>query len=245
MKFLEEIGLQQIIEMLNILPNTLFWVKDKDSKIIYANSAFLAHFDYKHLEQVIGLTDIDFSPYFLARQYLTDDKRVVEGESISDRLELNMLKDGGYGWFSTSKRPLQNQHNEIIGSFGFTQHLNETSHLLSTVNDIHKATQYIHNNFSKTIKITELAKVSFLSVSALERRFKKQLSKTPKQFINQVRLENARKMILETNKPIADIAEACGFTEHSYFSKQFKSLFAIQPSYLRNQKQLDTKSKQG
>lgn len=237
MHFLNEVGIKQVIDTYNILHNILFWVKDNQSRIVYANSAFIEHFECKHLDRIIGLTDIEFSPYFLARQYLTDDKRVLEGECITDRLELNMLKDGGYGWFSTSKRPLYNQQNHIIGSYGLTQHLNQTSQLLSSVTDIHKATQYIHENFSENITVKELADVSFISVSALERRFKKQLSKTPKQFINQVRLENARKMILETYTPIADIAEACGFKEHSYFSKQFKALFAIQPAQLRNQKQ--------
>ena len=233
--FLNDVGVQQIIDMLNIMPNILFWIKDRDSRIVYANTAFLEQYDYKHIEHVLGKTDLSFTPYFLARQYLIDDDRVISGESIDQRLEMNMLKNGQYGWFSTYKRPLRNAAQDIIGSYGFTQHLNETSPLLAAVNDIKTATDYIHQHYFGSITVAKLAEISFLSISALERRFKKQLSKTPKQFINQVRLENARRMIIESHRPISDIAEACGFAEHSYFSKQFKALFAISPSRLRQQ----------
>lgn len=232
-QLLEQVGVQQIIKMFDLLPNILFWIKDAQSRIIHANITYIEHLDNKHLEQIVGKTDSGFSPHHLARQYLNDDKKVLAGEIITDRLELNMLKNGGYGWFSTSKRPLFDIEGAIIGSYGFTQHLEKTSHLLSNVDEIKKPVEYIRENFAQEITVEQLARISFLSVSALERRFKRQLSKTPKQFINQVRLENARRLILESREPIADIADACGFKEHSYFSKQFKALFAIQPSQLR------------
>ncbi|WP_371193783.1 helix-turn-helix domain-containing protein [Glaciecola sp. SC05] len=227
---LTNIDVQQVIGMFDLLPDVLFWVKDTNSAIVHANKVFLEHLGVKSLQVIKGKTDECFFPYYLARQYLTDDIKVMAGELITDRLELNMLKSGGYGWFSTSKRPLINKQGMIIGSYGFTQHLEKTSHLLSTIDGIRVPVEYVRANYASSITVEQLAELSFLSVSALERRFKRYLSKTPKQFINQVRLENARRLIMEGEGPIADVALACGFSDQSYFSKQFKSLFAVQPS---------------
>ena len=84
-------------------------------------------------------------------------------------------------------------------------------------------------------KSDELAELAHLSVSALERRFKKHLAKTPNQFINEVRLENARKLLIETQLPISQVAYQCGFSAPSYFSKQFRRLFGEIPSQMRSQ----------
>ena len=82
--------------------------------------------------------------------------------------------------------------------------------------------------------IEDLAEVAHLSVSALERRFKRYLTKTPKQFINEIRLENARRLLVETNIPISQVGEETGFSEHSYFSKQFRLFFGELPSEFRS-----------
>ena len=95
--------------------------------------------------------------------------------------------------------------------------------------------QYIKDNFHLDISIEHLADVAHLSVSALERRFKKHLVKTPKQFIRQIRLENARQLLVETNLPISEVAYQCGFLDHSYFSRQFKLMFDELPSDIRRQ----------
>jgi len=85
----------------------------------------------------------------------------------------------------------------------------------------------------KPIRLDVLAKISHLSISALERRFKKYLSKTPKQYIIDVRLEHARRLLVETTLPIALVAEQSGFVDASYFSRRFKRKFAVLPSEFR------------
>jgi PAS domain S-box-containing protein len=235
MRFLEEIGLKQLIHLLDLLPETLFWLKDENSKIIYVNQVFLNKFGLRSLADVVGKSDECFSPPHLAKQFMTDDQKVMAGELVTNRVELNLAIDGEFAWFSTTKRPLLNRQGDIIGSYGFTHQLERSSSELSTISAIKAPVDFIRENYHRDISIDELAKLSFLSVSALERRFKKYLSKTPKQLLNEVRLENARKMLIETSLPIMEIAYQCGFTEHSYFSKKFKLLFGTLPSQLRSQ----------
>jgi PAS domain S-box-containing protein len=233
--FLNDIGIGQILHMYDLLPDTLFWVKNQESEIMYANQTFMDTFGIKQLHKIIGKTDMYFSPPHLAKQYIMDDQKVMAGELVTNRIELNFGRDGSFAWFSTTKRPLFDKDENIIGSYGVTQHLERSSQDLSTISAIRAPVEYIKENFHTDICIEELAKLAFLSVSALERRFKKYLSKTPKQFLNEIRLENARRMLTETQQPIMEIAYQCGFSEHSYFSKQFKALFGILPSQLRKQ----------
>jgi AraC-like DNA-binding protein len=194
---------------------------------------FLSQKGIPQLEQIIGKTDFFFSPKHMAQQFSNDDKKVMLGEKVTNRMELNITPKGDIAWFSTSKRCLKSNEGEILGTYGLTRHLNKTSKALSYMEELAKPIQFVKENYQQEISIEHLAKISHLSVSALERRFKKHLAKTPKQFINEFRLEQARKLIVETSKPIAEISFLTGFSEPSYFSKQYKKLFNILPSTSR------------
>ncbi len=233
--FLQQLSVLQVIQAFDLLPDILFWIKDAESRVAHANSILLEHLGLKQLDQIIGKTDYDFSPPQIARQFINDDQKVMAGELITDRLELNMTGEGEIGWFSTSKRPLFNESGKIIGTYGVTRHLSKTSKAQSDVEAIALPVNYIKENYAQEISIKELAEYAHLSVSALERRFKKYLAKTPKQFINEIRLQRARKLIIETSKPIAQIAFETGFVEPSYFTLQFKKLFGQRPTEVRSQ----------
>lgn len=238
---LNKVSVQQVLTMFDMLPDIIFWIKDNQSRIVYANQIFVEHLGYVSLEQVLGKSDADLSPNHIAKQFIADDKKVMLGETVTDRLEMNIDKAGELAWFSTSKRPLFDEHKVIIGSYGFTRHLQKTVKTLSGIDKLKIPVQYIRKNFHKEISIEKLAQVAHLSISALERRFKKYLAKTPKQFIRQIRLENARRLLIETQLPIAQIAYQSGFSDHSYFSKHFKLMFAELPSQFRLQSLSSTK----
>lgn len=235
--FQNVVGVEQVLGMFDLLTDVIFWIKDTHSQVIYANQRFVEHIGMHSLNQVVGKSDQAFFPPHIAKQFITDDQSVMNGKVITDRLELNMLKSGEFAWFSTSKRPLFNELGEIIGSYGFTRLLSKASQVLSSIDAIKAPVEYVRENYQNDFSIDDLAKLSFISVSALERRFKKYLSKTPKQFINEIRLENARRMLIETSLPIADVAFRCGFSEHSYFSRQFRLMFGTLPSQLRENMQ--------
>jgi len=232
---LNKVSVQQVLLIFDILPDVIFWMKDAESKIIYANQMFLEHLGYKSIEQVQGKSDIDFSPSHIAKQFNVDDQKVMAGENVTDRLEMNINKSGEFAWFSTSKRPLFDEFGVIIGSYGVTRHLQETVKSLSGLDELKIPVKFIKDNFHLNISIEHLASVAHLSISALERRFKKYLSRTPKQFIRQIRMENARRLLIETNLPIAEVAYQSGFSDHSYFSRHFKIMFGELPSQLREQ----------
>ncbi len=104
------------------------------------------------------------------------------------------------GWHLVSKWPVYNDEDEIIGTFGTSKYLNETERSTLPYRELNAPIEYIRQNFTKAITVKQLAASSHLSVSALERRFRKHLSKTPRQYITDTRLEFARHRLLESNQ---------------------------------------------
>jgi PAS domain S-box-containing protein len=234
-KFINQFGIKQIIGMFDLMPDMIFWVKDEKGRFVYANQFFLDHIGVSSLAQIIGLSDFDFSPAHIARQFSVDDQKVMHGEVVNNRLEMNNTKTGDIAWFTTSKRPLLDEDSKPIGSYGISRHLDKTSLALTGMDALKEPVAYVRKNYMHNIFLKELADITHLSISALERRFKKFLGKSPKQFINEVRLENARRLLIETNLAIAIIANETGFNDHSYFSRQFFKLFKQNPSAFRQE----------
>lgn len=230
---MENLSIKSVIEMFNIFPDILFWVKDAQGCFIYGNGNFLTHMGVKHLNQVIGYSDFDFSPAHIAEQFKIDDNKVMAGEVVNERLEMNISVDNEISWFSTSKRVLLDENKTPIGTYGVSRQLEKTSIAQAGIDALKIPVTYVHNNYMNEITLKTLANISHLSISALERRFKKYLNKTPNQFIKSVRLENARRLLVETNFPIATIANNTGYSDNSYFSRQFHQLFGKLPSEFR------------
>ena len=176
---------------------------------------------------------MDFLPKHIAKRFIVDDKKVVSGEIVSERLEMNILESGEICWFTTSKRPLYNHQGEIIGSYGCSRHLEKTSIALSGMIALKAPVNFISEHYMDKICMTQLAEISHLSISALERRFKKFLGKTPQTYLTEVRLENAKRLLVETTLPISVVGEEVGFSDPSYFSRKFQQLFEELPSEFR------------
>ncbi|MBX2848153.1 MAG: helix-turn-helix domain-containing protein [Acidiferrobacterales bacterium] len=231
---LEQLKHTQLLAMYDLLPDILFWVKDQQGRFVYVNNSFVERVGASSREQLIGRTDFDFSPMHLAKQFAVDDERVLNGQAVTDRLEMNLDEDNEIAWFTTSKRPLLNESGDIVGSYGVSRHLEKTSVALLGLEALKGPIKFIRANYANDISLNDIADVAHLSISALERRFKKHIARTPLQYLTDVRLENARRLLLETNRPIADVAFESGFNDASYFSRRFKRKFSLLPSEFRS-----------
>ena len=155
--------------------------------------------------------------------------------TCTDRLELILGKSESVEWFLTSKWPLYSPEGDISGSFGLSRHLNQSERKLVPYQELSKPIDYIHEHFASVISVKALASACNLSVSALERRFKKHLHKTPYQYITEVRLDHAERLLLETEKGIGTIALETGFSDHSHFTRAFSRRYGFTPSHARRE----------
>ena len=224
---------QHSVAILDLIPDTHAWIKDCKGKFVFANNLFLKRFGIRSVQALQGKDDYDFSPAQMAQKYRRDDDQVLAGGEIIDRLEMILGEEEGAAWFLTSKWPIYNSRDRILGSMGISRHLQPEQRKAVPYQELREPIDYIARHFASDVSVTELAQACNLSVSALERRFKKHLQKTPRQYINEVRLEHARELLLETEKPIGTIALETGFSDHSHFTRTFKRQFGSSPQGLR------------
>ena len=98
-----------------------------------------------------------------------------------------------------------------------------------------KAIQLMEVNLEETLSTRDIAKQVKLSVRMLELLCKKHLGITPGSYYLRLRLQAARKMVLDSNLPILDIAIRSGFKSQSALSRAFVKRYATSPLKLRNQ----------
>lgn len=97
---------------------------------------------------------------------------------------------------------------------------------------LRRVSNYIDEHLQQPITIPELCEVAGVSLSTLERLFRRELGLTPKQYLQSRRLNRARRYIHEpsSEKTIAEIATRCGFTHFGRFSVAYRQQFGVLPS---------------
>lgn len=100
---------------------------------------------------------------------------------------------------------------------------------------VKKSILYVEENFSKSITLEEVAAVSSISIYNFCRTFKKATDRTFVEYLNYIRLREAEKMLLTTNRSISDIAYDIGFSSVSYFNKMFKKKYGYPPFLYKKQ----------
>ena len=93
--------------------------------------------------------------------------------------------------------------------------------------------EHIQAHLGDKIDIKELARLCFLSDSQFRIRFRKQFRLSPQEFVLRTRLLAASRLLTATDLPIIEIALQCGFTDQSYFTRQYSKFFDQTPKRYR------------
>ena len=91
----------------------------------------------------------------------------------------------------------------------------------------------MRNNIEEPLSLEELSLCAKLSRRQIERLFQTHLGVTPSRYYLELRITNARRLLLQSNKSITNIALACGFISMSHFSNCYKAYFGISPKAAR------------
>jgi AraC-like DNA-binding protein len=95
---------------------------------------------------------------------------------------------------------------------------------------IARAVQRIRRDFDQPLRIEDLAKELGLSVSTFHAHFKTATAMSPLQFQKQLRLQEARRLMLSENLDAASAAYRVGYHDAAYFSREYKSVFGNPPA---------------
>jgi len=102
--------------------------------------------------------------------------------------------------------------------------------------NIEKALEYIHLNYSRKLTLSELAGILHLNPTYFSKLFRDSLGKGFADYVLELRIIKAEGLLLETDKPITEIAYSCGFGSSNYFCEAFHRKNGVSPIVFRKLK---------
>ncbi len=94
---------------------------------------------------------------------------------------------------------------------------------------LNKVYKYVIENMHHKISLDKAASIASLSIPAFCRYFRKRVNKSFMQFLNEVRVGQACRLLVNENSSVTEICYICGFNNISYFIRQFKKITGFTP----------------
>ncbi len=117
---------------------------------------------------------------------------------------------------------------KILSSIEFTNRFQEKEQ-----SRIDKVCTYINQNYKKKLKLEDVAAIANMSTTAFSRFFKKSTGKTFVNYVNELRIGWACKLLIETEMTIAEICYEVGFNNLSNFNRRFYERHKMSPRQYR------------
>ena len=102
----------------------------------------------------------------------------------------------------------------------------------------HRISKYIFNNYDSNITLQEIAKKEFLSPHYLSHEIKNATGNSFTDLVNQTRVEESVKLLLDSDLSISDISDEVGFSHVRYLNKNFKNYYDCTPLQYRKKNKL-------
>ena len=103
---------------------------------------------------------------------------------------------------------------------------------------IQKAASYIYNHYQEPLTLDLVAERVHMSPTYFSRRFKKLTGFGYREYVNHIRLKEASRLLLETELPVMEIAQRCGFADSNYFGDLFRKEKGVSPRVYRKNPQI-------
>ena len=92
---------------------------------------------------------------------------------------------------------------------------------------------FIERNSDRSIKVVELSDVARLSASHFSRAFRRSFGEAPRAYLIRQRVDHARHLMLISEMPLSEVAQACGFADQAHFSRNFRAVTGDSPGAWR------------
>lgn len=229
------VELDAIEILFDALSDVAFFIKDRDGRYLAVNHTLVRRCGLRSKHELVGRTALEVHPRHLAHTYAAQDRQVIEaGCTIKKHLELHLYPNRRHGWCLTHKTPLRDDGGAIVGLVGTSHDLGLADEHHPVYRKIASIAQHIREHYREPLCLNQLAQEAGLPLARVERLFQRVFHYSPRQLLLQSRLNGALALIgADETRGIADIASACGYTDHSAFSRQFKALTGITPVQYR------------
>ena len=218
------------------LPGTMFFAKDRQSRIMMGNPAFVRRCGFEREEQIVGLTDEWIFPPRLAQKYRRDDLQVLQSaQPLLGMIELFPNAFGKPEWFVTDKLPLFDRDGNCCGVCGTVRSYEEQHAAIQPYLELALVADHLKQNFREPLDADKLARMAKLSVRQFERKFRATFQTTPRDYLMRMRIMHACSLLTGSRMPITAIALESGFYDHSDFARQFHRHMGLSATAYRTQ----------
>ena len=208
--------LLQLAELFDCVEDVVVWVKDRDGRYRWVNRAFLINYSLDDRRgrtgldpaDVLGKTDYDLSPAFLADQFRLDDEYVLAGQADrqpdrdgrparrADRLERHQQDPAG------RRRRGGRRHG------GHHPEAGHVGRAIAPGSEFGPVLAYMRDHYHTPITNRQLARLAHMSVRAFERKFHGSFHLTPQKYLRKLRMRMASRALVYTGQTLAEVASA-------------------------------------
>jgi AraC-like DNA-binding protein len=226
-------SLKPLMELFEHAPGVYFYAKDVDSRFVRLNHANLAVYGVDDEETLLGRSDRDFHPPYLAEGYIAEDQRVMKGGPVLNQTWLVPFLKGPMQWFVSSKIPLVDDRGDCIGICGVMHPIATPKEQLQRFQRVAPAIRYLEQNFREHLQLAQIADQCGLSSTHLHRLFQRLLRMSPNEYLLALRMQEARRLLTSTELPLSAVAADTGFFDQSHFTKRFRRMMGMTPTKFR------------
>lgn len=229
---------ETLTELHRGLPHVMFSVKDLESRYIAVNQAFADRAGCRSPADVVGRTACDLFPSDLAAAYEEQDQRVVAtARPLTGQLEMITRPDRSVGWYVTTKAPVATPESAVAAvaavSVDVRAGLEDARAQLGRLDGLGTALTLVQEQFREPLRVDDMARAAGLSAQQLERRMRRVLGITAKQYVLRVRLDEAVRLLREGDIPLPEVANRCGFYDQAAFTRAFSRATGTTPGRFR------------
>lgn len=211
-----------------------FFVKDAEGRYRVVNESLVERTGQRTKRDLIGRRPSELVPGELGRIPSDQDAQVLRsGRPLVNHLELHWRAPNRPVWCLTTKLPIRDPEGRVTGLIGISRDL---SHPIPTAEipvGVAKAVQHLERHYAEPVSPAQLARRSGLAAPRFARLVKRIFGITPSQLIIKTRVAAAAQLLRGTTHSIAEIAIACGFCDHSAFTRAYRSATGQTPTDFR------------
>ncbi len=125
-------------------------------------------------------------------------------------------------FFKTLDAIARTENYDLLSSPGYTNSVN-----IADTERINKVMNFLMENYKKEVRLKEIAALVSLNISSFCRYFRSRTHKTCTQFINEIRIAHACKLLLNRSMTVTEICYETGYNNISHFNRQFKLITGL------------------
>lgn len=194
---------------------------------VFLSGHFKSRFEKKYLTPVINNRQIEV--------YMIRKGQLLSNKILANLYRLKELQAQDNAEFQT-RNILSETWLLLLEDIRMNSNINKA--LKSEHSDrIRSMLSFIHNHYKEKLTVAQIADAVGICEREAMRGFRKTLNQSPIEYLISYRLNESKKMLLESELPVTEICYQCGFSDSSYFGKTFRKAYGLTPREFRKKNQ--------